>query len=72
MIEKAKLEMKNGDLVITFLEPEKTVVISRESLAKAGLELVDHTCPKCWHPHLDYNDEPCVSCGCEFGLKESL
>lgn len=23
-------------------------------------------CPKCWHLHLDYDDEPCVSCGCTF------
>jgi len=22
-------------------------------------------CPLCHHPHLDYDDENCVSCGCE-------
>lgn len=23
-------------------------------------------CPKCGHPHLDYTDEACVSCGCDY------
>ncbi len=22
-------------------------------------------CPVCFHPHRDYDDEPCVSCGCD-------
>jgi hypothetical protein len=27
-------------------------------------------CPHCWHVHMDYNDEPCVSCGCEYALRD--
>lgn len=27
--------------------------------------MTDATCPLCHHPHLDYDDEACVSCGCE-------
>jgi len=25
----------------------------------------NEACPRCHHVHLDYWDEPCVSCGCE-------
>lgn len=30
------------------------------------VETTPLSCPVCWHPHLDYDDEPCVSCGCEW------
>ena len=27
-------------------------------------------CPHCWHVHMDYNDEACVSCGCEYAIRD--
>lgn len=32
----------------------------------------DYQCEKCFHVHLDYTDEPCVSCGCENGLSNNI
>jgi hypothetical protein len=25
-------------------------------------------CSECWHWHMDYRDEACVSCGCDLSL----
>ena len=29
-------------------------------------------CPVCVHVHADYNDEPCVSCGCDPTIAEAI
>jgi hypothetical protein len=65
------LEIRNGDSLITEEAYHSdgghwvTGVWVQRADPDATLPELE-PCPSCHHPHMDYSNEPCVSCGCDY------